>query len=85
MNTNTWTLVVDPNASPTPDSFGISGTTLNGINDEGQVVGFYADAATGNVDGLLVNTAPEPATLGLFGLAGLFTAGAWLRRRRFNS
>jgi hypothetical protein len=29
-------------------------TVLNGINDKGQVVGFYLDAA-GNTDGMLVN------------------------------
>ena len=27
-------------------------TTINGVNDKGQVVGFYTDAA-GNVDGFL--------------------------------
>lgn len=35
-NTNTWTVVFDPNSVTTPDGFGISGTTLNGINDEGK-------------------------------------------------
>lgn len=46
----TWTLlhgfttVDDPN--------GIGGTTVNGLNNAGDLVGFYTDAA-GNVDGLL--------------------------------
>jgi hypothetical protein len=41
----------------------LGGTTLNGINDEGQIVGFYVDPAD-NTDGLLaIPTAiPEPAT-----------------------
>ena len=34
----------DPNA--------VGATTLNGINDKGDIVGFYTDAA-GNTDGLL--------------------------------
>jgi hypothetical protein len=43
------------------DPHGIGTTTLNGINDLGQVVGFYVDAQ-GNTDGLL-------ATPGIPGLA----------------
>jgi hypothetical protein len=81
MNTNSWTLVFDPNSVKTADGFGISGTTLNGINDQQQLVGFYADAA-GNVDGLLVNLTPEPASLGLISIASLLGFGALLRRRR---
>ena len=48
----TWTpergfqTVDDPN--------GVGTTTVNGVNDEGQLVGFYTDAA-GNVDGLLAS------------------------------
>ena len=83
MNTGTWTLVVDPLEMTTPDSFGISGTILNGINDLGQVVGFYA-GPNGNVDGLLVDTTPEPASAGLLGIAGLLSLGAWMKRRRAN-
>ncbi len=80
MNSGTWATVFDPNAQTTADGFGISGTVLNGINDNGQLVGFYADA-NGNVDGVLVNTTPEPASLGLIGLACLVGLGA---RRKFG-
>ncbi|HTU87099.1 MAG TPA: hypothetical protein VMF57_16090 [Solirubrobacteraceae bacterium] len=47
----TWTpqhgfqTVNDPN--------GVGGTTINGVNDQGQLVGFYTDTNTGNTDGLL--------------------------------
>lgn len=53
----------------------VGGTTLNGINDRNQIVGFYVDAA-GNTDGLLV-TVPEPSTWAMLlaGFAGLGLAG----------
>ncbi len=67
-NTNTWTVLDDP--------LGLGTTTFNGINDLGQIVGFYVDGA-GNTDGLLAT--PEPASLLLLagGIAGL----AAVRRR----
>ena len=34
------------------DPHGIGTTVINGVNDKGQLVGFYADSA-GNTDGLL--------------------------------
>jgi hypothetical protein len=43
-----WTQLDDPN--------GVQGTVLNGVNDKGQIVGFYTDAA-GNTHGMLVNSA----------------------------
>ena len=38
------------------DPHGVGGTTINGVNDQGQLVGFYTDAA-GNTDGLLATPA----------------------------
>jgi hypothetical protein len=69
--TNTWRTISDPSASATA-AFCVNGTTVNGINDLGQLVGFYSDGT--NVNGMLVTGAvPEPSTwamilLGFFGL-----------------
>jgi hypothetical protein len=43
-----WTEIDDPNALNTPGN----GTVVNGLNNAGDLVGFYTDAA-GNVDGML--------------------------------
>lgn len=78
--TGTWTTVNDPLASVNPNSFGLDGTTLNGINDAGDLVGFYSDAS-GNVDGLLVTPTPEPKALMLTGAGLGCVLLAWSRRR----
>jgi hypothetical protein len=66
------------------DPFGVGITTLNGINDLNQLVGFYM-AANGNTIGPLADLAasPLPATLPLFaiGLSGLGLFG-WRRKRK---
>jgi hypothetical protein len=61
--------------------FGRATTTLNGINDQNQIVGFFVDAH-GNTDGLLANPIPELSTwvMILTGFAGL--GGLGLRRTR---
>lgn len=79
--THTWLTVDDPNESATP-AFGFTGTILNGLNDANDLVGFYVDA-NGGVDGLLASV-PEPASLGLMGLA-MLAAGCIYRRKRRNS
>jgi hypothetical protein len=74
-NTNTWQTISDPNASATP-AFDVTGTTVNGINDAGNLVGFYSDGT--NVNGFLALATPEPGTYGMmaFGGALLLMAGA---------
>ena len=76
--TNTWTTISDPNSSANA-AFGVTGTTLNGINDLGQVVGFYSDGT--NVDGFLATPTPEPASIALISL-GLLSAGLVRRFKR---
>jgi hypothetical protein len=59
---------------------GSQGTTLNGLNDLNQIVGFYVDAA-GNTDGLLITGIPEPATWAMV-TAGFVGLGSVARHRR---
>ncbi len=79
MITNTWTPVLVP-GSATNTAFGMMGTILNGINDSGDLVGFYADAGSGNLNGVLATPTPEP---GYFALTGLALALVVFGRRRF--
>ena len=76
--TNTWQTVNDPNQSFTP-AFGVSGTILNGINDLGQVVGFYSDGT--HVNGVLAST-PEPTSFGLMGLGAVLGLGFWRKAKQ---
>ncbi|ARN83145.1 hypothetical protein DSM21852_27290 [Methylocystis bryophila] len=67
-NTHSWTVLDAPS--------GINNTVFNGLNDLGQIVGFYTDA-NGNTNGLLVSSAPAPETgKGVLGLALLILAYA---------
>lgn len=77
--TNTWQTVNDPNQSFTA-AFGVSGTFINGINDKGDLVGFYSDGT--HVNGMLAASTPEPASLGLMLLGGVLALGAGLKRKR---
>ena len=61
------------------DPAGSTATTLNGLNDAGEVVGFFVDGA-GNTDGLLGTPVPEPGTWAMI-LAG-FAGLGWLGFRR---
>ena len=53
------------------DPFGSTAVTANGINDLGQIVGFYADANSNTIG--FETTIPEPSTwaMMLAGFAGL--------------
>ncbi len=63
---DSFNIVNDPFASP-------GTTTINGINDAGEIVGFYTDAA-GNTDGFLATPVPEPGSFALIG-SGLLALG----------
>ncbi len=73
-----WSTVNDPNASPNA-AFGITGTTINGINDLGQLVGFYSDGT--HVNGLLATPTPEPSSL-IFVGGGVLLAFRAFRNKR---
>jgi len=65
------------------DPNGIGTTTINGINDRGQLVGFYVDG-NDNTDGFVATAIPEPGSLTLI-LIGTVLAGMSfikLRKRR---
>jgi hypothetical protein len=63
LGSNSWQTISDPNSSPIP-TFMVNGTTVNGINDAGDLVGFYSDGTDG-VNGMLATPTPEPADFGL--------------------
>ena len=69
--TNAYQSFDDPN--------GIGTTTSNGINDKGQLVGFYMDA-NGNTDGLVATPIPEPASVLLLG-SGLIALARRFRKQ----
>lgn len=74
---NTWQTINDPLSSMNP-AFDVTGTTVNGINDKGTLVGFYSDGT--NVNGFEAIASPEPASLGFVVIGvGLIFAG-WKRR-----
>ena len=59
--TQTYTFLDDPNAATS----GLSITQITGINDAGEITGFYVDANTGLQRGFIGTAVPEPGTLGL--------------------
>jgi len=68
-NSNSYSFLDDPSAAQS----GFSVTQITGINDSGEIAGFYVDPSTGLQRGFYATVAtPEPGTLLLF--AGGFIA-----------
>lgn len=60
-STETYTFLDDPSAA----AIGVSITQITGLDDAGDIAGFYVDAATGLQRGFIATPVPEPGTLGL--------------------
>jgi probable HAF family extracellular repeat protein len=65
-STHSYNFLDDPSAALS----GVSITQITGVNDAGELTGFYVDAASGLQRGFIATPTPEPATLGLM-LGGL--------------
>lgn len=76
-STNGWFTIDDPFAS-SMSAFGVNGTTINGINDNGDMVGFFSNGH-GGVEGFYA--APEPASL-MLAAAGALVLLFFCRRPR---
>jgi hypothetical protein len=67
VNTHTYTVLDDPNAAK-----------ITRINNNGEITGFFVDAAGVQRGFFAVLVTPEPSTLALFGL-GLAARRRWRR------
>src|SRR5271165_6297949 len=70
-NGTTWQTFDDPN--------GVGTTVINGVNDLGQLVGFYVNGNNATI-GFLATPTPEPGSLALLG-TGVLAGFAGLRRK----
>ena len=76
-NTGTYTFLDDPSAA---FNNGVEVTQITGINNSGEITGFYSDA-NGVFHGFVAVAVPEPSSMALLGI-GVTSVVVWARRRR---
>jgi probable HAF family extracellular repeat protein len=75
--TSTYTFLDDPNAVP-----GTGITQITGIDNAGEITGFYVDPTAGIARGFIAVPTPEPGSLTLMGLGAVGAVGYCVRRRQ---
>ena len=75
-NTGKYTFLDDPDAA---FNNGVEVTQITGINNSGEITGFYSDA-NGVFHGFVAFAIPEPSSVALLGI-GLTSVVVWARRR----
>jgi probable HAF family extracellular repeat protein len=78
-STQAYTFLDDPSAAIS----GVSITQITGVNNAGEIAGFYVDATTGLQRGFIATPVPEPAIYVIWSmLGGLGLAYGWWRKSR---